>query len=438
MIDIETVTLADMAPTARAALVTRSAVPDDRIRRAAAAIVQKIRDQGDNALVALNTEYGGGATTGKLCVAETDMKEAFASASHELVEALGAAIAAIRIAHQAQLPADHSIETVPGVTVTRRWSPLRRIGVYVPGGGASYPSSLLMGVVPAQVAGVQEIAVVCPASPAGAIDQSVLTAAYMLGVSEVYAAGGAQAIGALAYGTDSIPRVQKIVGPGGAWVTAAKLAVYGTVGVDLPAGPSEAAVIVDSTTHPAIAAADLLCQAEHGPDSVVALITSDRDQANQVVLEVERQLERLDRSEIIREALETKGLVAIAQDHPSALAFAEDWAPEHVSILTANPHSDAEKVTAAGSVFLGAWTPESAGDYATGANHILPTGGLAAAYGPLATEDFGSWRQIQELTRDGLERLAPTITALALQEGLTAHASCVDERLASPFVEVSG
>jgi histidinol dehydrogenase len=259
----------------------------------------------------------------------------------------------------------------------------------------------------------------------------------MLDVTEVYTTGGAQAIGALAYGTETIGRVQKIVGPGGAWVTAAKLAVYGTVGVDLPAGPSEAAVIVDRTSDPEIAAADLLCQAEHGPDSVVALVTSDRAMADRVLTEASRQLDRLERSDIIREALESHGLVVIAGSHDSALAFTNEWAPEHVSILTANPQNDAASVTAAGSVFLGRWTPESAGDYATGANHILPTGGLAAAYGPLATEDFGSWRQVQELTKGGLERLAPTIRTLASQEGLTAHAACVDVRLASTYAEVS-
>lgn len=427
-INITTTDLDSIGAKERSSLVTRSAVPSDHIRSKAAELVASVRDRGDAALMSLNDKYGGGATTGQLCVAEAELNRAFSQATPELVDALASAIATIRTAHQSQIPVDQRLETVPGVTVTRRWSPLQRVGVYVPGGSASYPSSLLMGVVPAQVAGVREIVVVCPSSPSGQIDQAVLTAAHMLGVSEVYTAGGAQAIGALAYGTETIRRVQKIVGPGGAWVTAAKLAVYGTVGVDLPAGPSEAAVVIDATTVPSIAAADLLCQAEHGPDSVVALITADRDKAREVLLEVSRQVQVLERGEIVREALEIHGLVVIASTHASALSFTNDWAPEHVSILTADPGRDADAITAAGSVFVGRWTPEAAGDYATGANHVLPTGGLAAAYGPLATEDFGSWRQIQELTRDGLKRLSPTIRTLALQEGLAAHAACVDAR----------
>ncbi len=264
----------------------------------------------------------------------------------------------------------------------------------------------------------------------------MLTAAHVLDVAEVYTTGGAQAIGALAYGTETIRRVQKIVGPGGAWVTAAKFAVFGTVGVDLPAGPSEAAVIVDGTTDPVVAASDLLCQAEHGPDSVVALVTSDQAMADKVLAAASHQLDELERSDIVKEALEGYGLVVIAGTHDSALRFTDEWAPEHVSILTTDPRGDAASVTAAGSVFLGRWTPESAGDYATGANHILPTGGLAAAYGPLATEDFGSWSQVQELTKEGLERLAPTIRTLAGQEGLTAHVACVNVRLTSTHTEM--
>lgn len=434
-IRIRTVHLDDIDPKDRSEVVTRSAVPDDEVRSRAAAIVRDVRNGGDETLRALNRKHGGGSTTGSLRVDENTILEAFGGAAPELVEALEYAISAIRRTHEAQLPVDQEIEPSPGVRMTRRWSPLRRVGVYVPGGSAAYPSSLLMGVIPAQVAGVSEIAVICPASPSGTIDSAVLTAAHILDVTEIYTTGGAQAIGALAHGTETIPSVQKIVGPGGAWVTAAKLAVYGTVGVDLPAGPSEAALIVDGTTDPAIAASDLLCQAEHGPDSVVALVTSDREMADKVLAAASRQLNELKRSNIVQEALERHGLVVLAGDHDSALRFTNEWAPEHVSILTADPRSDAASVTAAGSVFLGRWTPESAGDYATGANHVLPTGGLAAAYGPLATEDFGSWSQVQELTREGLEHLAPTIRTLANQEGLTAHAACVNVRLTNTHAE---
>ncbi len=434
---ITTVELAAIGDDERDRLLRRTAVPDPSVRSGAAAIVAEVRDGGDAALVALNERFGGGAASGQIAVSSEEITAAYTAASPEFVTAIENAAAAIRAVHEQQRPVDRSLEPVPGVVVSRRWTPLRRVGVYVPGGGATYPSSLLMGAVPAQVAGVPEIAVVCPASASGTVDPAVLTAAHVLGIDEIYATGGAQAIGALAYGTETIARVDKIVGPGGAWVTAAKLAVYGTVGVDLPAGPSEAAVVVDTSTDPEVAAADLLCQAEHGPDSIVVLVTADATVADAVLAAADRQLAGLARAAIIREALERHGLVVVAPDHDAAVAFTDGWAPEHVSILTASASDDAERITAAGSVFVGPWTPESAGDYATGANHVLPTGGLASSYGPLSTEDFGSWRQVQELTREGLEALAPTIRTLADEEGLTAHAACVDVRLGTNPEEVS-
>jgi len=423
-IDLDSIT-----PAQRAGLTMRSAVPDDKVRSAAAGIVEDIELRGDSALSEYGARFGGGATDGQITVTTDDMERAFLAASAEFIAAINDAASAISTVHEQQLPKTITIEPTSGVVIERRWTALKRVGIYVPGGGAAYPSSLLMSVIPAQVAEVKEIAVACPASPEGTVDPSVLCAAHMLGVTEMYAMGGAQAIGALAYGTETIPRVDKIVGPGGSWVTAAKLAVYGTVGVDLPAGPSEAAIVVDATTDPDIAASDLLCQAEHGPDSVVMLIGTNAQVLDDVLAAASSQLERLERRAIIAEALTEHGLAIKAQSQAAALEFVDDWAPEHVSLLTENPRLDAESVTSAGSVLLGRWTPESAGDYATGANHVLPTGGLARAYGPLSTEDFGSWRQVQEITRTGLESLAPTIRTLAEHEGLSAHAACVDVRL---------
>jgi histidinol dehydrogenase len=278
-----------------------------------------------------------------------------------------------------------------------------------------------MGVIPAQVAGVEEIVVTSPADENGDVSAVMLAAAGLMGVDEVYVTGGAQAIGALAYGTETIRPVEKIVGPGNAWVTAAKLAVYGDVGVDLPAGPSEALVIADSSADPEIIAADLMCQAEHGPESPVALVTPDSGLAAEVTAHIEKLLERLERSEIIRAALEDRGLIAVTGSLDEAIDFANQYAAEHLTVATANAETDALRTTAAGSVFVGHWAPESAGDYATRANHVLPTGGLAAAYGPLSVEDCGSWRQVQTLTREGLAALRPIITELATAEGLTAH-----------------
>jgi histidinol dehydrogenase len=430
-LNIERIDLTTIDPNQRKGMTTRSAVPDPDVLAKAARITKDVRDGGDAAVIEYNSRFGGGARSGRLVVPEDDIAAAYSEVSSDLIIALETAIAAIREVHQAQRPNDHSVTPLAGVSIARSWTPLDRVGVYVPGGGAAYPSSLLMGAIPAQIAGVGEIAAICPAASNGTIDPGVLAACHLLGISEVYTTGGAQAIGAFAYGTESIPRVDKIVGPGGAWVTAAKLAVFGAVGIDLPAGPSEAIVIVDDSIDPRIAAADLVCQAEHGPDSIVALVAPDHATADAVIAAATMQMDSLERADIIAKALETHGFIAIAPDIEEAIRFTNEWAPEHVSVLTRSPAAVADAITRAGSVFVGEWTPESAGDYATGANHVLPTGGLAASYGPLSTEDFGSWRQVQELTRTGLERLAPTIRALATHEGLTAHAACVDIRLVS-------
>lgn len=430
--DIRTITLADVDPAEKRALLQRSAVPDPELRIAAAAIVKRIRTGGDEALRTANAAYGGGAVDGTLRVDETTLARALVTVDPAVRIALEKAATNIRTAHAPQRPVDETVETVPGVRIDRRWTPLRRIGVYVPGGRAAYPSSLLMGVIPAQVAGVPEIAVTSPADDNGQVSQTMLAAARFLGVDEVYITGGAQAVGALAYGTETIRPVEKIVGPGNAWVTAAKLAVYGDVGVDLPAGPSEAVVVADATADPRIIAADLMCQAEHGRESPIALVTDDADFAAAVLQQIEELLPRLERSEIIESALGDHGLIVIVDSIDEAIDFANEYAPEHLTVHTEDSEKDALRTTAAGSVFVGHWAPESAGDYATGANHVLPTGGLAAAYGPLSVEDCGSWRQVQTLTEAGLAALRPTIAALADAEGLTAHKLAAEIRFEGP------
>jgi histidinol dehydrogenase len=422
------ISLEAISPAERSALVRRAAVPDPEIREGAAAIVGSIQHGGDTALQEANRRFGGGHSNGVLRLDPQLLDHSFAGLPNEVVDALRAAEGNIRRCHIPQRPEDSGIEVAPGVTVSRLWSPLQRVGVYVPGGRAAYPSSLLMGVIPAQVAGVAQVAVASPADAAGRVDPVVMGAAGMLGIDEFYVTGGAQAIGALAFGTESIDRVDKIVGPGGPWVTAAKLAVYGICGVDLPAGPSEAIVMVDADADPRLAAADLLCQAEHGPDSPIVLIAIGDAVIDRVLEEAETQAADLEREEIIRSSLEGFGLAVAAPDLDEALRFADQWAPEHLTLHTADAGKHAERVPSAGSIFVGRWTPESAGDYASGANHVLPTGGLARSHGPLAVEDFGSWRQVQELTREGLSRLAPTIRSLAIAEGLTAHAHAVDVR----------
>ena len=428
-IDIKVLDLTTAPEAVILASTRRIVLPDRTLRARAAAIVADIESRGDEALVEYSKQFGGGLSGGGVTVDPSLIDAATRDLDADTADALDAAIWNVRACHEPQRPTASRTSPGSGITVERVWTPIARVGVYVPGGRAVYPSSLVMGVVPALVAGVQDICVATPARPDGSIDPIVLAAAGKLGVNEIYAMGGAQAIGALAHGTDTVTRVDKIVGPGGPWVTAAKLAVYGECGVDLPAGPSEAAIVADSEANAAFVAADVMCQAEHGEESVVALIVTDEAVAAAVLEEIDRQIPTLERADIIAKALENEGRIVIAPTTADALGYANSWAPEHLSIHTANARSDATTVPNAGSVFVGAWTPEAAGDYATGANHILPTGGLARSYGPLGVEDFGSWRQIQTLTREGLASLAPTITTLARAEGLTAHANSVTIRL---------
>ena len=426
------VALETVTPQQREHLTSRQAIPDPAVLASATDIVRDVAAGGDTAVRRYGSHFGGALADGSITVPRDVIAGAANKVPSHVVSALRDAIANVEAVHRPQRPVPGVVTPVRGVAVERVWNPLSSVGVYVPGGRAVYPSSLIMGVVPARIAGVSGIAVATPANDEGEIDPVVLASASMLGVETIYAMGGAQAVAALAYGTTTVSRVDKIVGPGGPYVTAAKLAVYGVCGVDLPAGPSEAAVIADTSADPRIVAADLMCQAEHGDESAVALIVTDASVADAVIAEIERALPALSRSGTIQAALSNHGLVVVARSVDEAAAFANAWAPEHLSIHTENAREVANLIPSAGSVFVGHWTPEAAGDYATGANHVLPTGGLARSYGPLSVDDFGSWRQVQTLDRSGLERLAPTIRSLAVAEGFTAHAYSVDVRLDDP------
>lgn len=399
-------------------LLERSAVPDPEIRQAATNICEDVRSRGAEAVTEYADRFGGGFRR----MTPQDLAAALKATPDPVQEAIREAAAAVEAYHRPQLPATTFTDTAPGVTIERRWTPLDRVGCYVPGGKAAYPSTVIMTAVPARVAGVDEIVVVSPAANDGTVDPTLAAACALLGVDEVWALGGAQAIAAMAYGAGDLRRVQKIVGPGNAWVTAAKLAAFGAVAIDLPAGPSEVLVIADRSADPLLVAADLLCQAEHGPDSPAILVTDDADLPDRVENGIDELLGRVKRGAILEQALAKHGTIVVVDDRASMIDIANRYAGEHVSILTADPEKTAAGIRAAGSVYVGRWSPESAGDYATGANHVLPTGGLAAACGPLSTEDFGSWAQIQTLTEEGLASLLPTITALAGAEGLDAHA----------------
>ena len=412
--------------------VDRSALPDPDVTAVAAEIVESVRVDGDTALASFAARFGGGLADGSTCVPPDALCVALASLDDTTRTALEQAIHNVRSVHAGQRPTDTTVRPGDGIEVSRRWSPLAAVGVYVPGGRALYPSSLIMGVVPAQIAGVPRIVVATPARPDGVVDPIVLAAAALLEVDAVYAMGGAQAIAALAHGTETIDRVDKIVGPGGPWVTAAKMLVYGVCGVDLPAGPSESAVIADASADPKVVAADVMCQAEHGEESAVVLATVGAGVADRVLTEIDAALAMLERSDVITKALTNHGLIVECTSTEEAATWVNEWAPEHLSLHTRSDDELVESIPNAGSVFVGHWTPEAAGDYATGANHVLPTGGLARAYGPLDVETFGSWRQVQRLDRTGLESLADTITTIADREGLTAHAYSVTSRLATP------
>ncbi len=413
-------------------LVRRGAVPDGDPRAGARQTLELVRSGGADAVRDANRRFGGGLPDGRLIIEADELAEAADRLPAAVAAALDAAIDHVRRFAEAQLPGSRTVETVPGVAIERRWVPLASVGAYAPGGTAPYPSSLVMTVVPAQVAGVSRIVAASPAAGDGSLDPVMLGAAGQLGVQALLVAGGAQAVGALAFGLPELAfePVDRIVGPGNAWVTAAKLEVAGEVGIDLPAGPSEGMVLATPPADPVVVAADLLTQAEHGIDSPAILVTTDEAFADLVEVEVEAQLAGALRGEILEQALARHGAVVVAPTLAIAIDVVNAYAPEHLSIDLPDAEAAVAAIRNAGSVFVGPWSPESAGDYATGANHVLPTGGLARSCGALAVETFGRFMQIQRLSRDGLLALRPTIRALAEAEGLLAHRDAVERRFA--------
>jgi histidinol dehydrogenase len=416
----------------RAVLCRRGAVPDEAVRAGARAILHDVRTRGVAALVDAGARFGGSLADGRLIVDRTELRAARDRLDAPTRRALDQAIEHVTTFAEAQRPLTTTTTILPGIRIERRWLPLDRVGCYVPGGSAPYPSSLVMTVVPARVAGVAEVIVASPAGTDGAVHPVLLGAAGLLEVDALLVAGGAQAIGALAYGlpdaAPAIAPVDRIVGPGSAWVTAAKLEVAGIVGIDLPAGPSEGMVLADDAADPVLVAADLVTQAEHGPDSPAILVTTSRSMADAVEEEMTALLPRLERHAILARALAAHGRIALAPDLDAAIAFVDAYAPEHLSIDVRDPDAAAARVRHAGSIFVGPWAPESAGDYATGANHVLPTGGLARSADPLAVEAFGRFTQIQRVDERGLAAIRETVGRLAAAEGLTAHRNAVEAR----------
>lgn len=409
-------------------LQQRNSSDDDRISERVGEIIGRVREEGDRALFELARQIDG-VELATLRVSEQEIAEAASAIPDEVRQAIGKAIGNIRRFHEAQRPAPVDIETTEGVRCCQRAVPIRRVGLYIPGGNAPLFSTVLMLAVPASVAGCSEVVLCSPPNKQGGIAPVILYAASQCGVREIYKCGGAQAIAALAYGTETIARCDKIFGPGNRYVTQAKQAVGGSVcAIDMPAGPSEVMVIADDESNPQFVAADLLSQAEHGNDSQSILLCLSADFARRVDTATEEQYARLSRRQTISNSLNGSRIIVL-EDLAQAVDFANGYAPEHLIIQTRRPWEIAERITAAGSVFVGDYSTESAGDYASGTNHTLPTSGWARSMSGVNLDSFMHKITFQELSREGLEALAPTITAMAEAEGLDAHAEAVRIRL---------
>ena len=407
-----------------AALTERFTREEEEITRQVTEILADVKSGGDRSLREVTRRVEG--RDPRTFEIPADVRAAAAALiPAALKEALAAAKANIETFHRAQLPPEVDIETMPGVRCVQRAVPIRRVGLYIPGGKAPLFSTVLMLAVPARVAGCGEVILCTPARPDGTIAPEILYAADLCSVDRIFSVGGAQAVAAMAYGTESIPRVDKIFGPGNRYVTKAKQLVGANdVAVDLPAGPSEVLVLADEDARPEFAAADLLSQAEHGDDSQAVLVCRSEEFAQRAIASVGEQAARLSRRDAIGNSLANSRIVVFS-DPDEQIAFADAYAPEHLIVAMRDAWDAAARITAAGSVFIGGYSPESAGDYASGTNHTLPTGGWARAYSGVNTESFMRKITYQELTRGGLEALAPTITAMAEAEGLDAHANAV-------------
>jgi histidinol dehydrogenase len=409
-------------------MLARSGGVDAEVMSAATRIVDDVRVRGDEALRDYTRQFDKAEIT-DLRVSKSEIEAAVASVPPEFADAIAAAAASIEEFHERQLPQSWFTAGEGGVFIGSKVTPLRRVGIYVPGGRAAYPSSVLMTAIPAVVAGVDEIAMVVPPAADGTVSPYTLAAAAEAGVSEIYKVGGAQAIAALAFGTRTIPRVDKVVGPGNAYVAAAKKIVVGEVGIDMLAGPSEVLVLADATAEPAFIAIDLMAQAEHDPRAATYLVTDDPSLPDEVEEALELLLADAPRADVIRRSLTDNGRIIIVPDAAAAIEAANMIAPEHLEVMMAEPFELLGSIRNAGAIFLGPWTPESVGDYMAGPSHVLPTGGTARFSSPLSVEDFVKRSSVLSYSREALEAEAACIIAIASAEGLDAHADAVALRL---------
>jgi len=390
-------------------------------------ILRDVKENGDSALIEYTKRFDNfDLISENIKISENEIMDAYSNVSDPFLSAIRHAHKNIEKFHREQfkqIKKSWKIETEKGISITEKIAAIESIGAYVPGGIASYPSTVLMTCIPAKIANVERIVVVSPPP----ISPAVLVACDLCGVNEIYRVGGAQAIAALAYGTESVRRVDKIIGPGNRYVMAAKLLVFGIVTIDMPAGPSEVLIIADSEANPRFIAADILAQAEHDPDAQCILVTDSKEIADEVDNEIKNQIEDLKRREVITQSLENSYLI-LTRDMNEAIEFSNLYAPEHLEIMTKNPEEIAEKIKNAGAIFLGNYSPVPAGDYASGGNHVLPTGGTARFSSELGVRDFLRCYSIQKISKAGLSRLRKTIETLAEVETLDAHSNAVKKR----------
>tara|TARA_R110002049_G_scaffold8842_1_gene46899 strand:- start:1865 stop:3157 length:1293 start_codon:yes stop_codon:yes gene_type:complete len=412
------------------ALLNQKRDEDKNVDTVAADILNDVRKRGDAALLDYTRKFDrlDIADATALRITKAEIEKAVGECDRETLSALNIAAGRIERYHKQQLPDDHFYEDADGVKLGYRWTAIENVGLYVPGGRATYPSSVLMNAIPAKVAGASRVVMVVP-TPDGAINPMVLAAADLCGVDEIYRIGGAQAVGALAFGTETITPVDKIVGPGNAYVASAKKQVFGTVGIDMIAGPSEILVVADNRNNPDWIAADLLSQAEHDPVAQSILITDDANFAKNVEVAVENHLKTLGRAEIARASWQDYGAIILVRDLSEVPALVDRVAPEHLELCVEDPDSLADKIHHAGAIFLGRYSPEAIGDYVAGPNHVLPTGRTARFSSGLSTLDFVKRTSLMKLNADSLRRIGPAAIALAESEGLDAHALSVSIRL---------
>lgn len=396
-------------------------VPKTDVAGTVAEIIKNVRENGDEALFEYCEKFDK-AQLSSLAVTKEEIDEALSLVEPEFLEILEKAAKNIRKFHSRQVRNSFIINDEDGIVIGQKIIPVDRAGLYVPGGTAAYPSTVLMDAIPAKIAGCREVVMVTPPTKDGKVNPVILAAAYVAGIDRIFKVGGAQAIAALAYGTQSIPKVDKIVGPGNAFVAEAKKQVFGVVSIDMIAGPSEILIVADGKSNPAYIAADLLSQAEHDKMASAVLVTDSAELARNVSTELEKQIPLLERHEIARESIDVNGKIIVADTLDAAIEIANEIAPEHLELCVDNPFDKLDSIRHAGSIFMGRNCPEALGDYFAGPNHTLPTSGTAKFSSPLSVDDFIKKTQYTYYTKDALKKVAFDVAAFAKKEGLTAHA----------------